>query len=336
MNIRPMASDSVSTRRIFLASLAAAGVALPLTGLAAEKKKEKSAPAAAPAPSPAGPAVAHVFSKPMYQMSWADTAKMVAECGYGGIDYTVRKAQAHVLPAKVREDLPRAVEAAHAAGLKVEMITTDILSLQDEHAETVIRTAAQCGVKFYRMGFINYDAKLGVLGTLEKLQPQMKELAQFNASVGVHGAIQNHTGARVGGPLWDLYHLLRDIDPRGLGVQYDIRHATAEGAQSWPLALRILAPWIRCVDVKDFRWKQSPGKAVVEGMPLGDGIVPIEAFFREFQSLGIGGPMSVHFEYPPFEGGAELPAAEKPAAFRAALRKDMAVLRGHLAKIGRA
>ena len=193
MNTRPVASDAVSTRRSFLTALAAAGVALPLSGLAAEKKKEKAAPAAVPTPSPAGPAVAHVFSKPMYQMSWVDTAKMVAECGYGGIDYTVRKAQAHVLPTKVREDLPRAVEAAHAAGLKVEMITTDILSLQDEHAETVIRTAAQCGVKFYRMGFINYDAKLGVLGTLEKLQPQMKELAQFNASVGVHGAIQNHT-----------------------------------------------------------------------------------------------------------------------------------------------
>ena len=47
---------------------------------------------------------------------WArvDTAKMVAECGYGGIDYTVRKAQAHVLPTKVREDLPRMMrELAH-------------------------------------------------------------------------------------------------------------------------------------------------------------------------------------------------------------------------------
>mgnify|MGYP003705079913 CR=1 FL=1 len=42
MNTRPVASDSVSTRRSFLTALAAAGVALPLSSLAAEKKKEKA------------------------------------------------------------------------------------------------------------------------------------------------------------------------------------------------------------------------------------------------------------------------------------------------------
>lgn len=38
-------------------------------------------------------------------MSHAETAKLIASCGYGGIDYTVRKAQAHVLPEKAAEDL---------------------------------------------------------------------------------------------------------------------------------------------------------------------------------------------------------------------------------------
>ena len=330
------------TRRDFLSSLALAGAALPLASYAAEKK---SATPAAPASGtalalsssngPAGPTTIHVFSKPMHQMSHAETAQLIAECGFGGIDYTVRVAQGHVLPEKVEEDLPRAVEAAHAAGLKVEMITTEITGVGEKYAEKTLRAAAKHGVKFYRLGNWNYDAKLGVLGTFEKLQPALKELAAFNASLGLHGAIQNHSGTRIGSPVWDLYFLLRDIDPRGLGVQYDIRHATTEGGQSWPLPLKLIAPWIRCTDIKDFKWQQSPGKATVEGTPLGEGIVPLDAYFKLYRELKLSGPMSVHLEYPPFERAPKpASAAEQRALFAAAMKKDCAVLKALMAKNG--
>ena len=321
------------TRRDFLSTLALAGVALPLTGRAADKKSAAQKPALTAAP--AGPTTVHVFSKPMHLMSHAETAKLIAACGYGGIDYTVRKAQGHVLPEKAAEDLPRAIEAAHAAGLKVEMITTDITSVREPHTETLLRTAAKHGVKFYRLGNWNYDAKLGVLGTIEKLKPEMNDLAALNASLGIQGAIQNHAGTRIGSAVWDLYHLLKDIDPRALGVQYDIRHGTVEGAQSWPLQLRLLAPWIRCTDMKDFKWIQSPGKAVIENVPLGEGIVPLDAYFKLVKELGIGGPMSMHLEYSPFEKPpASLSAADRVTQMTSFMKKDLAVLRAVMAKAG--
>lgn len=317
------------TRRDFLSTLALAGAALPLTGLAAEKK----AAAQKPAMAAGGPTVIHAFSKPMHRLSYAETAELLAECGYGGIDYTVRVAQGHVLPEKVQEDLPRAVDAAQAAGLKVEMITTDITSVREPHTENVLRTAAKYGVKFYRLGNFAYDAKLGVLGTYEKLSPGLKELAALNASLGIHGAIQNHTGTRIGSAVWDLYFLLRDIDPRGLGVQYDIRHATTEGGASWSLPLKLLAPWIRCTDIKDFKWQQAPGKATVEATPLGEGIVPLEAYLKLFRELKISGPMSVHHEYAPFEKPAQpLTKEEQRAQFAPWLKKDVAVLKNAMAK----
>lgn len=320
------------TRRDFISSVAFATAAAPFASLAAEKNTAAATSAAA---APAGPTTIHVFSKPMHTMSPAETAKLLAECGYGGIDYTVRVAQGHVLPEKVTEDLPRAIDAAHAAGLKVEMITTEITSVRDQHAETLLRTAAKFGVKYYRLGNWNYDAKLGVLGTFEKLQPALVELAAFNASLGIHGAIQNHSGTRIGSAVWDLYHLLRDIDPRGLGVQYDIRHATTEGGQSWPLALKLIRPWIRCTDIKDFKWVQAPGKATVEGMPLGEGIVPLDAYFKLARELNLTGPMSVHLEYPPFERvTSPVTPAEQRAQFATAMKKDLAVLKGLMAKHG--
>jgi sugar phosphate isomerase/epimerase len=258
---------------------------------------------------------------------------MAKAAGYTGIDYTVRVAQAHVLPEKVKEDLPRAIDAAHGAGLKVELMTTDITSVREPHTENVLRTAAKLGVKYYRTGNFNYDAKLGVKGTLEKLQPQLKELAALNQSLGIHGAIQNHAGTRIGGALWDLYELLRNIDPRGLGVQYDIRHAVVEGAQSWPVTLRLLAPWIKCTDLKDFKWEQSPGKSVIDNVPIGEGIVPFDAYFKLVRELNLAGPMSVHLEYPPFEK-TKLSDAEKRVQFPAPMKKDLQALQALMAKAG--
>lgn len=327
-------TDSSSlSRRDFVARLAATATVLPLAGAvstanAAEKKSAAMA-------KPASPSTIHVFSKPLHMFPAAEAARIVAECGYGGMDYTVRTGQPHVLPAKAAEELPRAIDAARAAGLKVEMITTEITSARAEHTETLLRTAAKHGVKVYRLGNFNYDTKLGITGTFEKLQPALKELAALNASLGIHGAIQNHAGPRVGGPVWDLYHLLKDIDPRALGVQYDIRHAIVEGAQSWPLALRLLAPWIRCTDIKDFKWQQSPGKAVIENVPLGEGVVPFDAYFKLAKELGVGGPISMHLEYPPFERyPATLSAADRLMQMKTLMKQDLAFLKGQLAKAG--
>jgi L-ribulose-5-phosphate 3-epimerase len=327
--------DSNSTgcnRRDFVSTLALAGAALPLASVT-DAVAAKTPRGAATAKSTNSPTAIHVFSKPLHWMSHRDAATLIAECGYGGIDYTVRVAQGHVLPEKVEEELPRAVDAAHAAGLKVEMITTEITDAREPRTEKVLRTAARVGVKCYRFGNWNYDAKLGIWPTLEKLNPAFKALAALNESVGIHGAIQNHAGTRVGAAVWDLHELLRDLDPRWIGVQYDIRHAVMEGGQSWPLALKLLRPWIRCLDIKDFKWQQSPGKGVADNVPLGEGVVPFDAFFKLVRELNITGPMSVHFEYPPFERApGPLSDAEKRKQFAAYLRKDLQALKGWIAK----
>lgn len=317
------------------AAAAAAPLAVAADASQAKKKKKSTdaAPGAAKTSAPApGPTTIHVFSKPLQWLSYDGTAKLLAENGFGGIDYTVR-AGGHVLPEKVREDLPRAVEAARKAGLKVEMITTDITDAREPHAEAVVKTAAQLGVKFYRLGVFKHDEKVGVYESLQKLKPVFKSLADLNQAHGIHGAIQNHAGNRVAAPLWDVFELVRDLDPRWLGLQYDIRHATVEGGQSWPVTLKLLHRWIRCTDLKDFKWVQSPGRAVIENVPIGEGIVNFDQYFKLVRELGIGGPTSVHFEYPPFERVAKpLSDAEKLKAFAAQMRRDLDAIKAFRAK----
>lgn len=322
------------SRRDFVSRLALAGAALPLAGSIAHAQAEKKAvtgKVAAKTTSGTGKlGTLHVFAKPLQVFSYEETAKLIAEAGFGGIDYAVRKG-GHVLPEKAAEDLPRAIEAATKAGLKVEMITTDVVDAKDANSVAMLRIAAKHGVKVYRFGNFAYDPKLSVMESLAKTRATIKELAALNQSLGLHGAIQNHAGTRVGSAIWDLYEVLRESDPRWAGVQYDIRHAVVEGGQAWPNALRLVAPWVKCVDLKDFKWEQTPGKANIENTPIGEGVVPYDAYFKMVREQGIQGPVSVHFEYPPFER-AKIEDNQRRGIFLAAMKKDLAALKPHLAK----
>ena len=78
------------------------------------------------------------FEKFLQSLSFSELADVIAELGFVGIEATVRS-KGHVLPERVRDDLPRAVEAARAAGLEVTMITTAITGVDDPHARAVLQ-----------------------------------------------------------------------------------------------------------------------------------------------------------------------------------------------------
>ena len=128
------------SRRRFVGLMTAASAAIPLARLAPPAHAANSP--ATPTAGGAGSTVRtlHVFAKPLQWLDYAGTASIVAEAGFSGIDYAVRPA-GHVLPEKVQDDLPRAIEAAKQAGLKVEMITTAIVDARDKYTEPLLRTA---------------------------------------------------------------------------------------------------------------------------------------------------------------------------------------------------
>lgn len=313
-------------RRAFLASAGLAGAAALVPGRAAGGAGASSSFAGAAR----RPLSVSVFSKHLQYLGYRELAETVAEAGFDGLDLTVR-AGGHVLPERVADDLPRAVEAARAAGVSIPMMTTTITSAGDLHAETVLRTAGRVGVRDYRLGWLPYDPALGILGSLEALRPGLRELAALNESCGVRGGYQNHAGRNVGAAVWDLFLLLRDVGSPWLGCQYDVRHAVIEGGSSWPNALRLIAPFVHTVDVKDGHWARTAKGWQPVHVPLGEGAVELPAFFRQLAALEVAAPVSLHFEYPfPDEGG---PAERRKAAV-ALMRRDGERLRAAMAEAG--
>ncbi len=244
-----------------------------------------------------------VFSKCLQWLDYAGTAAITADAGFDGVDLTVRKG-GHVSPERVEEDLPKAAEAAKETGVHIRMIVTDITDPRDARTEKVLKTAARLGVRHYRLGSYRYRDSGPIMAQLDEIKPRLRDLAALSQQYGVAGTFQNHAGAEyVGAPLWDLHYLIRDLDPRWMGMQFDIRHAVVEGGLAWPVNLRLLAGFINTLAMKDFRWARQGSGWETENTPRGQGMVDWPTYAGTLKRLGISGPISIHFEYP--LGGAE-------------------------------
>jgi sugar phosphate isomerase/epimerase len=294
-------NDEDLSRRDFLARATAAGLAVGALG---------TVPRVAAASPREGreDGVIAVFSKPLQWLPFAGVGPVIAESGFSAVDLTVRPG-GHVLPERVEDDLPRAVEMLRRSGLTVPMITTAITDARDPLTRRVLETARKAGVSHYRMGYWTYPAGVEPLQALRDLKPRAQAIASLNRELGIRGGYQNHAGTRVGGSVWDVGMLLEGVEPE-LGVQYDICHATVEGGESWPMTLRMIAPRIDTIAVKDFHWERKPdGRWAVLDVPLGTGAVRFEAYLRQLLARGPLPPVTMHFEYPPLEmpggGGAE-------------------------------
>ncbi len=243
-----------------------------------------------------------VFSKHLQWLGYADMAQVAAGIGFDGVDITVRPG-GHVLPEKVIEDLPKAVEAVRRTGLNVYMITTAIKDADDPATDNILKTASALGIRHYRMGWFDYDGKKSIEDNLSEIENQLRKLALLNKKYSIYGEYQNHSGAHFGAPIWDLYTVLGQINSPWIGAQYDIAHATIEGANVWPIGLKLLKPYIKSIDIKDFQWSKIEGRSISEFVPLGEGLVDFKNYFTILKQHEIKGPISLHFEYA--LGGAE-------------------------------
>ncbi len=276
----------------------------------------------------------NIFSKNLQWLDYNGMALAAAEMGFDGVDITVRPG-GHVEPARVEADLPKAVEAVRKVGLDVFMITTAIQSADEPHTEAILKTASALGIRFYRMGWINYNGQQSMEENLKQIAGQMKTLADMNRQYGIHGGYQNHQGVNFGSSVWDLWMVLKELDPQWIGSQYDVLHATVEGANSWILDLRLLHSYVRTIDIKDFRWEKTDKGWKAQVVPLGEGMVDYGKFLKQVREYNIKGPLSIHYEYA--LGGAENGATEITLPrdqVLAAMRKDRQTLTNWLKQAG--
>lgn len=237
-----------------------------------------------------------VFTKCLQFLDYSQMAEALVNIGFAGAELSVRE-DGHVLPVNVKTDLPKAIRILQKSGISVPMMVSDIVNPDSPLTESILGTASEMGVKFYRMGYLSYDPAKSVLENLAIHKKTIDKFEKLNRKFGIQGCYQNHSGAKIGGPVWDLYWLVNGCDPEFISVQYDIRHAVAEGGFSWPLGMKLLSPWIKTTAIKDFYWKEENGKWKISNVPLSKGMVDFDIYLQQYIALGISGPVTIHYEY---------------------------------------
>jgi len=276
-----------------------------------------------------------IFSKNLQWLNYDEAAATAAAMGFNGLDLTVRK-NGHVLPENVERDLPKASAAAHKAGLRVALITTEIDAAENPVHRRVLETAAGLGIGCYRMGWLKYDHSWSIRDNLKRFHVRLAALAALNEKIGIAGAYQNHSGANLGSPVWDIAGLLHDIHSPWLGCQYDIRHAMVEGANAWPLGLELAAPYINSLDLKDFLWQKKDHRWRAGSVAMGQGMVDFNDFFARLTNLNVKKdvPLCIHYEYD--LGGAEKGSRRitaSPEAVMSAMKKDLDYIKAILGSL---
>jgi sugar phosphate isomerase/epimerase len=253
--------------------------------------------------------------------------------GFDGIDLTVRP-DGHVLPEKVENDLPKAVKAAKKANIEILMMTTAILQA-DALSKRVLKTASELGIEHYRMGWYHFDMQKDIMQQVDSFGQQMKALDALNKKYKISGEYQNHGGQYLGAAVWDLQPIFKNTNSLLTGCQYDVNHATAESGANWETGFRLIAPYIKSLAIKDFKWVMKNGKLQKEGCPLGEGIVDWKKYLQLIKQYNIKVPITMHFEYDlgGAENGAKIIKIDKKAVI-SAMKKDLTLLKTWLKEAG--
>src|SRR5213078_881257 len=180
------------------------------------------------------------FTKVLQDLSYEKTAEAAVGIGWDGIECPVR-AKGHVLPERVEEDLPRMVDVLKAKNLEVLVLATEIRGADEAHTEKILRTALKLGIRLYRLGGFKYKEGISIPKQLDEFRERLKDVAAMNKDLGMTGLYQNHSGnGYVGASVWDIHEMVKNFDPKQIGVHFDIGHATVESGLSWPTSFALV------------------------------------------------------------------------------------------------
>ncbi len=234
------------------------------------------------------------FEKPFQKLSYERIGEELAKLGLDGIEATIRKG-GHIEAANAEEEVPRMVADLAKNGQKALIAATHV-GEANEANEKFLRILKEHGIERYRMNYFRYDLKGDMLQQLRDYKTKAAELAALNKEIGIQGLYQLHSGARlVGGMSWDLAILLEDIDPKHLGVGFDLRHFRTDSGLSWKAALQTCRKHIQSIYVKDAKWVGERSDKL-KACRLDTGFVN-QGIFNEVRKGQPVMPISLHMEW---------------------------------------
>ena len=135
--------------------------------------------------------------------------------------------------------------------------------------------------------------------------------------------LQNLSGDFVGSSVWDFAWMMRGVDPRIIGYDFDPGSATlAMGPDGAANGMRAAMSRLKALTVTDGVWSKDGQRWKATPCPLGEGSVDWAKFFQTLAQAKFNGPLTIEMRYQPKD---ELGAIRKDLDF---VRKQIAAAYG--------
>ncbi len=238
-----------------------------------------------------------MFSKHLQELDFERLGEVVAEMGFDGVDLTVRNG-GHIEPADAKTQLPIAAKTLQKFKLSLPMITTNFVNVDEPFANEVFSIAADCGVKFIKLGYWRYRDFGSLRQLISAAKKSLEGIAKLSERHGICAVVHTHSGNFLTASPFVLAELLEGFDPKFVAAYVDAGHIFVEGGlMGWQQGMEAIADKIRVVACKDYAWFKEGERWNAKVVPIGEGIVRWHEFFACLRKLGFDGPISVHSEY---------------------------------------
>ncbi len=157
-----------------------------------------------------------------------------------------------------------------------------------------MRAAVAIGATGLRIGPGEFDTRRGSYGDqLAKAITQYKEVAKLAKKHNVRALIETHMGMLTP-TVAAAMTILKDLDPRHVGIMWDPGNQVMEGGERTPMALQLAGEYLAEVHVKNMRFdrvQKSDGRIVYEPVsaPVDAGVVDWPQVVKELKAAGYNG-----------------------------------------------
>jgi len=225
----------------------------------------------------------------------------VRRVGLDGVDLCVRDGYP-VSPENCRSELPKVARQFAAEGLAIALVTTptDLTDPSDQRAENVFAACAEAGVDAVKIGYWHWHSGVGYRSLLDDCRAKMAGFARLAEKYGVKACVHNHSGRTMTLSAIATLNIVRDFDPRHVGVFADVGHLSLVG-EPLPMALELMWDYIHMFALKDLVWQKEVGSLEAprrhKVVPFGHGLVEWASFVDVLRGRGYDGVLCLHSEY---------------------------------------
>ncbi|NLU53356.1 MAG: sugar phosphate isomerase/epimerase [Clostridiaceae bacterium] len=258
-----------------------------------------------------------VFSVSMPEYGIEETAKVLKELGYDGVEFRVSTPAPKEKPedycferrywsfnqstldiGNIGEESKKAKRICDNYGLEIYSLTTYLKPHEADRIENVLKASSSIGCKNIRVFPPNYDETENYRTIFSRTIEELKIIEKLAAQYNVRVNIEIHMNTIIPSAS-AAYRLVSGFNPQNIGIIFDPGNMVHEGFENYKLGLELLGEYLAYVHVKNAAWVKKEttknGSDIYQpvSVPLTKGFANLEKLMAVLHELGYDGYISV-------------------------------------------